>query len=288
MMHSLVFDQAVQGIRVARTCRLLGFSKQAFYAWPANPISQRDWDDDHLADAAINAHTDDPVFGYRRIHDELTLTHGLMVGRTRVARLCRKHQVVSMIVKRRRRAKVAGPVVHDDLVQRQFKTSDLDRAWFADITAHSTSEGKLHVCAVKEACSNRIMGLSMGLRMTSDLACDALRYAIAGRSPDGTVMHEERGGQLRSRAFATTLRSAGVHASSGGVAHAADRAAMESCFGLLQKRFLNRQRGDNREQICIASPTCIERDYYRGRGRAALGNLAPIESKTIHEAATAP
>jgi putative transposase len=30
------------------TCRVLGFSKQAFYAWKANPVTARDWDDAHL------------------------------------------------------------------------------------------------------------------------------------------------------------------------------------------------------------------------------------------------
>ena len=135
MMYPLVVDLAAQGIPVSRTCRVLGFSKQAFYAWQANPISQRDWDDAHLANAAIDVHADDPAFGYRLIHDELTLTQGRVVGRNRVARLCREHKVVSVIVKRRGRSKIAGPVVHDDLVQRQFKTSDLDRAWFTDSVA---------------------------------------------------------------------------------------------------------------------------------------------------------
>jgi len=232
-MYPLVVDLAAQGIPVSRTCRVLGFSKQAFYAWRADPISQRDWDDAHLANAAIDVHADDPAFGYRLIHDELTLTQGLAVGRNRVARLCREQRVFSVIVKRRGRIKVAGPVVHDDHVQRQFKTTVLDQAWFTDITEHPASEGKLYVCAVKDVCSNQIVGLSMGPRMTSDLACNALRYAIDARSPVGTIVHSDRGGQFRSRAFATTLRATGLQGSLGRVASAADNAAMESLFALL-------------------------------------------------------
>ena len=53
------------------TCRVLGFSKQAFYAWRTNPVSRRDWDDAHLINAAIDVHRDDPAFGYRFIADEL-------------------------------------------------------------------------------------------------------------------------------------------------------------------------------------------------------------------------
>jgi transposase InsO family protein len=53
------------------TCRVLGFSKQAFYAWCKQPVSQRDWDDAHLINAAVDIHHDDPAFGYRFIADEL-------------------------------------------------------------------------------------------------------------------------------------------------------------------------------------------------------------------------
>ncbi len=43
-------------IPVVVACRVLGFSKQAFYKWAANPVSQRDWDDAHLVDAARDVH----------------------------------------------------------------------------------------------------------------------------------------------------------------------------------------------------------------------------------------
>lgn len=122
----------------------------------------------------IDVHAYDPAFGYRLIHDELTLTQGLRVGLNRVARLCREHSVFSGIIKRRSLVKVAGPVVQDDHVQHQFRIMALDRAWFTDITKHHTREGKLYVCAVMDVCSNRIVGLSIGPRMTSNLVSNAL------------------------------------------------------------------------------------------------------------------
>jgi hypothetical protein len=53
------------------TCRVPGFSRQAFYAWKHNPVSRRDWDDAHLINAAIDIHAGDPAFGYRFITGEL-------------------------------------------------------------------------------------------------------------------------------------------------------------------------------------------------------------------------
>ena len=71
MMYPLVLDLADDGIPVTVTCRVLGFSRQAFYKWRADPVSQRDWDDAHLINAAVDIHHDDPEFGYRFITDEL-------------------------------------------------------------------------------------------------------------------------------------------------------------------------------------------------------------------------
>jgi putative transposase len=71
MMFPLVLDLAADNIPFAVTCRVLGFSKQAFYRWWAGPVTQRDWDDAHLINAAIEIHHDDPGFGYRFIADEL-------------------------------------------------------------------------------------------------------------------------------------------------------------------------------------------------------------------------
>ena len=42
MMYPLVLDLAADGIPVVVTCGVLGFSKQAFYAWRANPVTARD------------------------------------------------------------------------------------------------------------------------------------------------------------------------------------------------------------------------------------------------------
>lgn len=71
MSYPLVRDLAADGVPVTVACRALGFSKQAFYRWRSNPVSKRDWDDAQLTNAALDAHEDDPTFGYRFIADEL-------------------------------------------------------------------------------------------------------------------------------------------------------------------------------------------------------------------------
>ncbi len=71
MTFPLVLDLAADGIPVAVTCGVLGFSRQAFYAWRANPVSERDLVDAYATQAALQVHADDPGFGYWFVTDEL-------------------------------------------------------------------------------------------------------------------------------------------------------------------------------------------------------------------------
>jgi putative transposase len=120
MMYPLVRDLAAQGIPVAVTCRVRGFSKQAFYKWSACPVTDRDWADAHLINAAIDVHHDDPEFGYRFIADELP-AHGITAGRNRVYRLCTQQRLFSVHSTKRGTGRKPGPPVHDGVVQRHFR-----------------------------------------------------------------------------------------------------------------------------------------------------------------------
>jgi hypothetical protein len=107
MRYPLVLDLAADGVPVAVTCRVLGFSKQAFYAWRADPVPQRDWDEAHLINAALDVHRDDPAFGYRFIADELP-ARGISAGENKVARLCSQQRIWSAFSKKRGLSRKAG------------------------------------------------------------------------------------------------------------------------------------------------------------------------------------
>ena len=280
MMYPLVVELAADGIPVSVTCRVLGFSKQAFYKWRARPCSDRDWDNAHLVNAAVDIHADDPAFGYRFIADELARA-GFTTSENRVHRLCTQHRLWSVFAKKRGLSRRPGPPVHDDLVAREFTAERLNRLWLTDITEHPTGQGKLYLCALKDACSTRIVGYSMSDRMTADLAVSALRNAVGLRSPSGTVVHSDRGSQFRSNAFVGALSRAGLEGSMGRVATCADNAAMESFFSLLQKNVLDRRRWETREQLRLAIITWIEGTYHRRRRQRRLGRLTPIEFETL-------
>src|SRR3712207_4323443 len=209
MIYPLVRELAAEKIPVAVTCRVLGFSPQAFYKWCANPISQRDWDDAHLINAAYDIHHDDPAFGYRFIADELR-ERGVKVGENRVARLCSQQRIWSVFAKKPGLNRASGPPVHDDLVDRAFTAITPNLLWLTDITEHPTAEGKLYLRAIKNACSGRIVGYSIDSRMTASLAVTALRHAVYPSQPDrhrGALRPRQ---PVRSTAFVRALAINGL------------------------------------------------------------------------------
>ena len=278
MSYPLVRDLAAEGFSVRLACAVLGFSFQAYYAWLRQPVSDRELDEAYVVNSLIDAHKDDPAFGYRFLTDELERA-GIEVGERRVWRLCSQQRLWSTTVRKGRRGKSPGPAVHDDHIRRDFTSGEPNRKWVTDITEHPTAtQGKIYCCAVKDLFSNRIVGYAISDRMTADLAVAALRTAIARRNPAGVVIvHADRGSQFRARSFQAVLKNAGLQGSMGRVASAGDNAAMESFWALLQRNVLNTQTWRTREDLHYAIVHWIEHTYNRRRRQRRLGKLTPVE-----------
>ncbi|WP_113975440.1 IS3 family transposase, partial [Nocardia puris] len=275
-LYPLVKELAAEGIPVAVTCRVLQLARQPYYRWLADPVTTGEVTEAYRANALFDAHRDDPEFGYRLLADEAREAGESMSART-AWRICSTNRWWSAFGKPRRgKNGKPEPPVHDDLVQRNFRSDVLNQLWLSDITEHQTGEGKLYLCAVKDVSSNRIIGYSIDSRMKSRLAVTAVNNAVARRGDvSGCVIHTDRGSQFRSRRFVGALNRHRMVGSMGRVGAAADNAAMESFFSLLQRNVLDRQRWDTREQLRIAIVTWIERTYHRRRRQARLGRLTP-------------
>ena len=279
MRYPLVRELAADGIPVTVTCRVLQIARQPYYRWLAEPVSEAEWDEAHLANAIFDAHRDDPEFGYRFLADEVRAAGHDACDRT-VWRICRDNGWWSAFGKpRARKRSKAGTPAHDDLVRRDFTAEAPNMLWLADITEHRTAEGKLYLCAIKDCFSNRIVGWSIDSRMKARLVVAAIDMAVARRAPDvaGCILHSDRGSQFRARKVHRALTRHRMVGSMGQVGSAGDNAAMESFFALVQRNVLDRRHWATRDELRIAIVTWIERTYHRRRRQIALGRMTPIE-----------
>ena len=271
-------ELAEGGVSVVVACRVLKIAREPYYRWKTSPVAEATWLAAHRTNALVDAHREDPQFGYRFLAGEARRS-GWKMSRRTAWKLCSQAGITSSAQRARRRSgKRPGPPVFDDYVQRIFTADVPNKVWVTDLTEHRTDEGRLYCCAIKDLCGNRIVGYSIGDQMTAALAVNALNNAVARRGDvAGCILHADRGSQFRSRKMAAALNRHGMVGSMGRVASAGDNAAMESFWSLLQTNVLNQQRWRTRQDLRLAIVVWIEKKYHRQRGQDALGGLTPIE-----------
>jgi putative transposase len=89
--------QRCSDLPVAACCRAMRVSTSGFYAWQANPVSDRDWHDANLTNTAFDIHRmSRRSYGSPRVHAELVLGQGQRCSRKRVARLMAQAGIVGI------------------------------------------------------------------------------------------------------------------------------------------------------------------------------------------------
>ncbi|RCS95999.1 hypothetical protein CIK61_08380 [Brevibacterium aurantiacum] len=194
--YPLVSELAADGIPVAVSLRVLKLSRQPYYRWRHQQVTTAELTEAYRANALLDAHVDDPEYGYRFLVGEAAEAGEAMCERT-AWWICRDNQWWSVFGKKRgKNGKRPGPPVHDDLVKRDFSADDVNELWLTDITEHWTDEGKLYLCAIKDVFSGRIVGYSIADRMKARLAVNALDNAMSRRrDAAGCIVHSDRGSQ---------------------------------------------------------------------------------------------
>ena len=277
----MISAEKAQGFPVSVACRLLGVSRSAFYEWERGAPSDRALSDAWLLEQIKQIHAENRgVYGWRRVHAELRIAHGVRVSGKRVRRLMR-HAGISGLVRRKRARttlRVPGVRVADDLVERRFRPEAPNVLWVADITYLRTWEGWVYLAAVQDAHSRAIVGWSMADHMRAELVVDALQMALARRRPaPGLIHHSDQGSQYVSLGFGQAARDAGIAVSMGSKGCAYDNAVAESFFATLKKELVHRRSWPTRRELIGEVFEYIEAFYNRARRHSTLGYLTPLE-----------
>lgn len=291
MIYAFIADHC-RDLPVAACCRAMGVSRAGFYAFRANPISDRDWHDAQLTNTIHDIHrASRRSYGSPRVHAELRLGQGVRCGRKRVERLMAQAGIVGIHKRRRRGCTLAdGSDPAEDLVNRQFSAEGPNRLWVMDVTEHRTGTGKVYLAVVLDVWSRRVVGWSIADHIRAELVVDALQMATWRRRPPAgqTIAHSDHGAQYTSWAFGRRLRAAGLMGSMGSIGDCFDNALVESFFGTLQSELLDQHTWTNRDELASAIFEWIEGWYNPTRRHSALDMLSPIAYEQAHTpAATA-
>lgn len=260
-------------------CDALEVSRSGYYSFQTRGESKRIKEDKLLGakikTSFVNSRN---TYGYRRIVRELREQR----------ESCGKHRVISLMkrldlrAKARRKFKATtnsshNKPIYENLLNRQFKPSQINQSWVSDITYIATKEGWLYLAAIMDLYSRNIIGWAMDKRMTDELVINALKMALFKRKiASGLLLHSDRGTQYASHDYQTLLKNYGITCSMSGKGNCYDNAPMESFFHSLKIECIYSQVFSTRNEAKSAIFDYIEIFYNRQRKHSSLNYMSPV------------
>ncbi|GAB8835329.1 TPA: IS3 family transposase [Escherichia coli] len=257
-------------------CRVLRAARSGWYVWLRHRHQMSLRQQFRLTcDAAVHKAFFEAKqrYGAPRLADEMpefnikTIAASLRRQRLR-AKASRKFSPVSY--------RAHGLPVLENLLEQDFSASGPNQKWAGDITYLRTDEGWLYLAVVIDLWSRAVIGWSMSLRMTAQLACDALQMALwRRRRPESVIVHTDRGGQYCSGDYQALLKRHNLRGSMSAKGYCYDNACVESFFHSLKVECIHGERFSSREIMRATVFNYIECDYNRRRRHSACGGLSP-------------
>ena len=268
---------------VTRMCRQLGVSRTGYCQWRTRAPSDRS-----IANATLDAQVAAIHAGSHRSYGRPRIVRGLReqgvaVSHERV-RNSLKRQDLRPVYKRPYRVTTDSAhhkPIAPNLLDRRFDGWPVNQAWVADITYIATGEGWLYLACVMDLASRRIVGWSMGDRITAALVCQALKSAYWRRKPTaGLIMHSDRGSQYASDSHRQLIKDYGLIQSMSRTANCWDNAAMESFFKTLKVERTHLLRYNTRALAKLDIIDWIEGFYNHNRMHSSIGYQTPVEAES--------
>ena len=184
-------------------CRVYGVTRAGFYAWRSRERSERERQNEALADQIRAVHLESRgTYGSPRVHQALR-RKGHCVGKHRVARLMRAHGIKARVATMRYTSpglqRYYGSIPNQQL-DLQLKTPD--QVWVGDITYLKVAGIYRYLAVVMDKYSRRVVGWSYGPRKDVKLTLEALNRAVGSRRPSSRSGVPHRSGhRVRRRRF---------------------------------------------------------------------------------------
>jgi len=217
-------------------------------------------------------------YGYRRVTKELK-NRGMKINHKKVKRTMKEN---GLLCKRKKRFAVTTDSTHQFHIHpnllKDFVVTGINQVWVADITYIAVNGKFIYLAVIMDLYSRKIIGWAIREDLTEELALEALRMAIKGRSiPEGLIHHSDRGVHYAANAYAKLLEENHIKQSMSRKGNCYDNAAMESFFKTLKREevYLNDYETVLEAKVRIAY--FIEEIYNTKRLHSSIGYTSPID-----------
>jgi putative transposase len=249
-------------------CRLLGFSRQAYYQYQ-NQSGKSKLEEDLVIGQVLHHRILQPRVGGEKLHEMLEPfldDHSIKLGRDLLFDLLRDNHL--LLTRRRRKGPVTTNSSHwmrkyPDLI-RDITLSRADELWVSDITYIRLKKKKFaYLSLITDAYSRKIVGFCMNIDLSAEGPLLALEMALKGRSTEAPLIHHsDRGSQYCSDGYTSLLKASAIDISMTQSGNPRDNAIAERVNGILKQELLedvypNIQQAQCSTVIAIDTYNCI-------------------------------
>lgn len=261
-------------------CLVLGVSKSGYFKWLKRPKSDRQMKQEKLSQKVFQTHLEfQQRYGSIKIAKTLN-KRGIKVSERTISRIMTNNKWKSCTVKKYKATTNSNHQhpVSENVLDRQFKASEPNQSWVADITYIPTNEGWLYLASVMDLYSRKIVGWSMNKTMTKELVMEALKMAYHRQKPEkGVIHHSDRGVQYASNEYQNLLKQYEMIGSMSRKGNCYDNACIESFHGILKRELVYQTKYKTRIEARKSLFEYIEFFYNSKRIHSTIGYCTPNE-----------
>ncbi len=268
-----------RSISLARICRLLGVTRQAFYQfyWHKEEVNA---EEQMILDEVSQLRQIHPIMGTRKLYcllQPFLLDHQIKIGRDALFDLLSANKL--LVRKRKRRINTTQS--HHWLkkypnLTKTWHPQKPCQLWVADITYVPFSKGFLYLSLITDAYSHKVMGYHIGETLEAVHTTNALHMALKNKSinTNELIHHSDRGIQYCSAEYVSILRKNNVHISMTESGDPLENPIAERINGILKNEYLKHYSFTTQSEAMELLSSIIDR-YNHKRPHQSISMLTP-------------
>jgi len=191
---------SAKGLPVAVKARLSGRSRSSFYYRRKQPEK-----DAAFLEEVRTIHEAHPYYGYKRIANELHVSHKRTYRIMKLNGICAKSS-------RRRHGKNQYSKGKSSLpnLMKDIAIKHPNQVWAGDFTYFTWKRRTYYLATVMDICTRQIVGWHVSPSHSVELVLEALKMALGKRSKAPMIFHSDHGSEYISEEYVSTLKTHGI------------------------------------------------------------------------------
>ncbi|SHD77691.1 transposase (fragment) [[Clostridium] ultunense Esp] len=220
------------------------------------------------------------AYGYRRIYLALK-NKGIVISEKVIRKIMKQNELIVYQPKQKKYSSYMGEISPevDNIIQRDFHSTEPNTKWLTDITEFHIPAGKMYLSPIVDYFDSIVVSWTIGTSPNSDLVNTMLDNAIATLRPDNhPIIHSDRGAHYRWPGWIKRMDDAKLIKSMSRKGCSPDNSACKGYFGRLKNEmFYCNSLLDVTIDYFINLLDRYIKWYNEKRIKKSLGGLSPYE-----------